>query len=241
MKRLAILLALCAITSSAFAQQDDSHDYTATLLAGAFSRYVGDTGGILYIARPVNQSSLTISSNRTGIYATVWQSLPFNGRFRDTFARETDWSVGINRSFGLVDVDLSGGVDNLRPSSDIYPVSLKLTAVKGDIRPYVWVEHDFAQRKDILPGTVYRIGVRTNVRDFVLDASFMGNAGRHPYDAATADWFSGYRAEVSRPIALGKVGTLTPMVGYIVPTGHGNGLVHNQFVAGIVWSKSFDF
>lgn len=234
-----IVTAVAVIPSIANAQ-----DWSFELKETATSRYVGGLAGALFSDKPCLQLSL-YGFHKSGFYAGVWQSVPFNSRYSNTFAREFDFGVGYSRDVAPGwNADLSLTVYDLVPTTDLYAFNFALTHTAGKVRPYLIVEHDLAESAQLPSGTVYKIGARGDLgrTGVTWDAAFMGNYSpdRQPY-GGRQDTVSCVALKLGYPLKIGR-GVLTPEV--ISQNGVGRhpsngGIAGNQIIWRISYSLKF--
>jgi len=239
MKRLSLVLATCAIAVlplMAHAQNTWSFELRET----ATSRYVGGTAGALFSDKPCIQLSL-YGFHPSGFYAGIWQSLPFQDRYRNTFAREFDYGAGYSRDIAKGwNADVSFTVYDLVPTTDLYALAITLSATSGPVRPYLMLEHDFAESAQLPSGTVYKVGLRGEVPKTALqwDAAFMGNYSpdRRPY-GGRQDTVSAVSLKLGYPFKFGP-GVVTP---YVVSQNRVGRDPSNGGIAGnqIIWGASY--
>lgn len=240
MSRFLNFIGLSLLASQVYADQSD---WQFSLEVALKSRYVGGTAGALFTDKPVVQGSL-FASHQSGLYLGVWQSLPTDPKYKDTFARETDYIVGYSRAIGIWRADLSFSLYDLLPISDLYALNFTISATKGSIRPYAVVEHDFAERAQLPSGTIYKAGIRGDLPRTPIrwDWSLLGNysSDGHPY-GFRQDALSCTRLQLSLPIKVGEA-TLSPSVVFQKSLGHQpkeGGIAGNQVVWAIAYSLSF--
>ena len=239
-QKVTFAIALIAVAAISYAQdtQPEPKDWTFSIGTTAVSKYVGSTGGALFVDQACLQTCL-MAFHKSGFYAGLWRSVPFDSRFLGTYANETDEIVGFSKDVGSWNLDFSTTVYDLVPVSDLYAVNLTATANTGKVRPYGVIEYDIAQSSRLMPGFIYKAGIRGGVTKIPLqwDLAALGNAGPSPY-GGKSDVLSAYRLTLGWPIPFG-VGTLTPGIMVQQRTGRSGGLTADQTVFQIKYSVSF--
>jgi len=238
MKIKTVALSLVVCLGSLAQAQNNPWNISASVTA--VSKYVGGTGGALFSDKPCLQTNINFS-HKSGYYLNFWRSVPLEQNQWHSFCNETDWQVGYNTNVcrGRVNLDVSAGVYDLVPTTDLYPVNLTLTATSGRIRPYAVFEHDFAQSDQLPAGDIYKVGCRGhNLIDW--DVAALGNVGSHPY-GGRQDYLSGVKMQLSQGFLVRGGGTLIPAFTYYAPLGHANGLVHNQAVFSLCYVPKIRF
>lgn len=211
MKRILIILSLVALVATTLAQSEGKKDWALSMTSTAISEYVGSTGGGTFSDKACWQTNIT-ATHKSGIYADFCRSLPIDWKNSNSFANETDYTIGYNTNVigGKYNVDLSVVLYDLVPSSDLYAFGVAVTANTGKIRPYIRAEYDAAQSSKLMPCMIYKVGVKGSVPKTPLDWNFWV-LGR-PY-ATSAETLSAANVQVSWSLPLGN-GTLTPAVRY---------------------------
>lgn len=209
MGQILAALSLIALVAVAFAEGTKTKDWSFSLTSTVTSEYIGGTGGGLFSDKPCWQTGL-YAFHKSGFYAGVWRSLPVDPRYGNTFANETDYSVGYNRDFGKFNVDLSTTLYDFVPVSDMYAVAVIVSANSGKVKPYFRVEYDAAQSARMAPLCIWKIGAKGNVPKTPLkwDLWLLGR----PYSTGKRETLSAAKLQLCWPINVGHGITVTPGV-----------------------------
>lgn len=179
----------------------------------------GNSGGMVY-EDPVFQQSVTISVEPLGLYLMPWFSCSPNGNCNEDPGDEWDYILGIHRTYGEVDIDLSYTYYNLirlgDSVGDLHAIVLRTDFPEVmSVKTYLSVEGNIPRDKDILEGGLtYRLGgvysPEIAKQHISLNLSVSGHDGIY---GTVPDALDSARISVSTTVDVWKIG-ISPEFNY---------------------------
>lgn len=211
MKRILIVAVIAVLLCAGLAQAETK--ISGSLDIVYLSRYMsGNSGGMVY-EDPVFQQSVTISVDPLGLYLMPWFSCSPNGNCNEDLGDEWDYILGIHRTYGGVDIDLSYAYYNLiklgDSAGDLHAIVLRTDFPSvASVRPYLTIEGDIPRDKDMLEGGLtYRLGgvysQEIGKQPISLNLSVSGHDGIYGTESAAID---SARISISTTVNVWKIG-----------------------------------
>ncbi len=232
-KLLVALVAILTIAISANAQAEENM-FSGTAKAGLYSSYVAGVTGVTFHKNPLLQQSLTVTHNPSGAYVSLWSSYCSE----KDFGREIDYTAGICRPVGPLQVDISYSYYNLIPIStfngDLHALVMNVDFPKvGDVTPFINLEQDLPVNKDVLPGGfLYKVGGKFEIAGVNCALYAGGHDGAYGIKRETV---SIIRLNGCYDLKFDTL-TVTPAVGLQVPV---QAKVDTQVIGSVVASYHF--
>jgi len=252
MKKLAAILCMIfiAIFPSDSFSEDHGLEITGALSGSYANAYIGCVPGSTAYDGSVYQGDLEIDFKiyETIFYLELWNSYsPHDGANKD-WGDEIDYITGVKKKIGEFSFDLSYMYYNFanlkNTEGDLHAIYLNMDfqEIMGII-PYVTIEGDIPQDKDVLEGgMMYRAGMKYSPKFFGqpidMDLSIGGHDGAY---GTRKEIVSSVRGVLSTTVDF-KIINVTPQISYQKRVGYSvehGGLTENKFWYGITMSIPF--
>jgi len=240
MKGLAILLSLFAVLLFCVQSSWAGENFSVSLNAGYYSKYVGSAGNTIY-AKSVFQQSLSATYVPLGVYGCAFHSYSPEGGPNKDWGDELDYGLGISHKINSLIIDFSCSYLDLmkigETDGNLYALAINLALPINQYSFNIMAEQDLTENQLKPSRLIYRAGGAyslklTETQDIKFDLSVSGHDGK---EQRKAEPVSSGKLTISSTFKVWGIG-ITPTIsgqkriGY--STNHG-GTTHDELWGGI--------